>query len=435
MGCLQVILEKIRLNSSHFRKGLFYVFLSFFNKSLSVSLLPVLTYTLSTEDFGNLTIFSNILIVLQAIIYFGVVQSFSSDYFKEGKALLGKAFLSYLAVPFSIAAIVSLAILLIGDSLVEELKFSYQIVLLIPLISLSNLMYELLLALLRNEKKEKAFAAVTISRTVLEIGLVLVLVVWLRENWQGRVYSILIAYAAIGLFSIFIFRRINFLSGRIKGQILRKDLTFGFSVIVTQFSFLAISSFDKFCINYFHGKSETGVYGLAFTIATINTMVSGALMQYYIPAVYECLASGNKNNQLRQIFMKYMGLMFGISVLQAIFIPIFYYLFIGREFHSGVKYSMIITLSSFFWALSYFCFQILYYFKYKRKLLATSMILLATGLITNYIFIKELALTGAAVGACTIHLIVLFTLLTFTWKDVFGTKSNQVYELLSRRSN
>jgi O-antigen/teichoic acid export membrane protein len=141
--------------------------------------------------------------------------------------------------------------------------------------------------------------------------------------------------------------------------------------------------------------------------------------------MYEALASGNKTKQLNKIFSKYAGLMLCISILQALLIPLFYKLFIDDKFHEGIKYSLIITISSFLWSLSYFCFQVLYYYKSKRKLIITSTALFLTGLIVNYIFIKEFYLTGAAIGACVIHLIVLGFLLAFTRQQIF--RKNQSY--------
>jgi O-antigen/teichoic acid export membrane protein len=425
VGGIKKLLPVSGISLAAYKAGFFYVFLSFLNKSLAVILLPILTHKLSTEDFGYLTIFSNTLIVLQSILYFGVVQSFSADYFKDGKAALEKTFLSYLFVPFTVAALLLLAIFTMGGYITAKTGFPYQVLLLIPLIALSNLLYELLLALFRNEKREKFFAAITLGRTIAEISLVFIFVIWLQKNWWGRVHSIFYAYLLLGLISLYIFRKRNFLNNRIQPQVIKKELLFGTSVLITQISFLAISSFDKFFVNFFYGESNTGIYGLSFTIATINTMVSGALMQFFIPVMYEALASGNKTKQLNKIFSKYAGLMLCISILQALLIPLFYKLFIDDKFHEGIKYSLIITISSFLWSLSYFCFQVLYYYKSKRKLIITSTALFLTGLIVNYIFIKEFYLTGAAIGACVIHLIVLGFLLAFTRQQIF--RKNQSY--------
>jgi O-antigen/teichoic acid export membrane protein len=87
--------------------------------------------------------------------------------------------------------------------------------------------------------------------------------------------------------------------------------------------------------------------------------------------------------------------------------PIAYKYFINEKYHSALYFVPYLCLGCFLWAINYFFYSSMLFFKEKKKILAISVFSIAASLSMNYFFIKNWKELGAAQSFCLSYALVL----------------------------
>jgi len=122
------------------------------------------------------------------------------------------------------------------------------------------------------------------------------------------------------------------------------------------------------------------------------------------------------------IFYTGSGLLALVSIL--LVTPFLYKYFINARYHSGLDYLYLILSGYLFWNLTTFFYSFLLFKKQKRKILFLSLISIGISLGSNFFFIKNYGIKGAAISVCTSYLIVLIITLIASHKEVRSMKNS-----------
>ncbi len=404
-----------------------YGFTNFFSKAASFFLLFIFTNPLyiTPSENGLLSLFSTSMLFLMPFLSMGIIHSVSADYYKMDKHAFRDFFTTGFIMPFAVMIISIGALFLFRHPLQRLYGFPLMFIWLIPVVTFLIFCSEQLLSLARNNNEPAVYLKANVSKTVLELGLSFVLVVYFAARWQGRVSGILVAYTVTALYALYYFIKKKYLFGSIKKEFIYSELLYAIPIITMQVSIFALNASDKFFLsNFTSDNNETvGIYSIACVFASIINVLSMALLQYIFPRIFTLLSAENINYQLiKNQFIFYGSVMLAGLVCITVFTPVLYHYFINEKYHAALEYNYLLCIGYFLWAISYFFYSFLLYHKQKRKILMLSLCCIVISLLCNYLFIGRWGARGAAVAVFTAYALVFMITLFFTrshWKNFF----------------
>lgn len=392
-----------------------YTFTNFFTKSISFLLIPLFTNPvyLSAADNGFLSLFNSSIVFLVPFISMGLVQSTSTDFFKLDKNAFRNFFTTSLVLPVALTLISTGVLLFYREMLFQKFGFPYSFTWLIPLLTLLTYFNEQLLGLIRNNSEPYYFLGVGVSKSVIELGLAVVLIVFFQYHWLGRVIGISVSYLLITVTAFIYFYKRGYLGGKISKAYLKSELVYALPIIVLQLSIFVMSSSDKFFLA--GDRAVVGIYGVACTFSSIILILSSGLLQYIFPKIFSMLSEPVvQYATIRRHFYFYVLIMMAGTISVLLITPLFYKLFINVKYHHALQYIYLIVLGYFAWTITYFFYSFLLYNKQKQQILLLSLGSILVSLGCNYFFISRFGDTGAAIAVCSCYFLMMFITIFFT---------------------
>jgi O-antigen/teichoic acid export membrane protein len=423
------ILKKSVLRSGSFKTVSIYLFSSFFTKAISFASLPLFTYLLTQKDFGMVSIFSASIGFLMPLVSMGVLYSTSTDYFKLDKPAFASFISSTFLMPVVMSVIIGIVFFLFFPFFEAKAGFTPLFIWILPLVVYCNFLFEQSLVLIRNNDQPKTFLYLNVIRTIIELALAFLLIGLLHYGWQGRIFGIGAAFLFTAIFAITYLIRRQYLPGKFNASIIKHELIYSIPAIATQLSVFAVSTSDRFFINYYWGEERTGVYSLAATFASVILIFSMALLQFFTPRIYSELSKKSNPSVIRGIFWKYCLAISAGFIGLAVFTPIAYHYFISKKFSGGIPYFFLLLIGNTIWSVGYFLYSFLFYYKAKRKILLVSVCSIFVSLLSNNIMISRYGEKGAAISSiinCSFLLLLIF----FTTKKYFNNNEKTAEENL-----
>ncbi len=408
-----------------------YTFTNFFSKAVSFLLLFVFTNPvyISPSENGLLSLFSTSILLLMPFLAMGIVHSVSADFFKLPQKEFRDFFTSGFMMPVIVMLFSVIVLFFLKGWLKESYGFPSSFIWLIPLVTFLIFCNEQLLGLIRNNNEPLQYLWANIGKTIVEFGLSFVLVVYFACRWQGRVAGIVVAYLLLFFYAIYYFKKKGYLFGSVKKQYIQSELIYAVPIIALQASIFSMNASDKFFLSHFteDGNKTVGIYSIACIFASVINILSMALLQYFFPKIYAGLSEKIiEYRAVRKNFFTYLLVMFTGFVMVVILTPLLYRFFINEAYHPGLEYLFLLCTGTFLWAISYFFYSFLLYYKEKRKLLYLSLICIGISLSSNYFLIRSGSAFQAALANCITYSLVFVFTIFFTkkyWKQ-FLSKHN-----------
>ncbi len=257
-------------------------------------------------------------------------------------------------------------------------------------------------------------------RVFIIIGLLLLYLKWFNLN--ALVTFIIFSYGLGLAILIFYTKTINslFLKPNLsifKSKYFKELLVFGGFMLFGSVGSLMISNIDGLMLSAYKGLAQTGIYTIAFFIATVIEIPKRALVQSVIPFVSE----SNKNGDLKHLELLYKKssinqLIIGSLIFIGIWSNIdslFKLIPHGNIYAEGKWVVFFIGLSKLFDLATGVNAEIIGTSKYYKYNLAFMMALGILGIITNIFFIPLYGMTGAALASALSLFIINTTMFSF----------------------
>ncbi len=407
-----------------------YTFTNFFAKGASFLLLFIFTNPLYIQpsENGLLSLFSNSMLFLLPFVSLGIIHSTSTDFFKLDKENFRSFFTTGFIMPVAVTLASIVVLYFFRDQLQKAYGFPAIFTWLIPLVTFLTFCNEQLLSLIRNNNEPMVYLKANMAKTILDLGLSFILVVFFAWHWQGRVTGILVSSLVLGIVAGMYFYHKGYLFGKVNKQFIINELVYAIPIIAMQASIFSMSASDKFFLAHVttDNNEMVGIYSIASIFGSIIIVFCTAMLQYVFPRIYTELSSKAVNyRSIRKHFLVYLMAMVAGTLLIILFTPLMYRLFINERYHPALNYIYILCIGYFLWSVSYFFYSFLLYNKQKKKILALSFCCIVISLSCNYYFIGNWADKGAAIAVFTCYSIVLILTLLFTreyWKLFFTRK-------------
>lgn len=406
-----------------------YIFTNFFSKGVSFLLIPLFTNPkyLTPADNGVLSLFTSNMILIAPFIALGMIQSSAADFFKRTREEFAASFTSSFFMAATMTVLSIMVLYVFKDALWEKFDLPSSFIFIIPALSFMIFCSEQLFALIRNRNEVNRYAIMGISKSILEYGVSVVLVVYFFTGWEGRIWGIAISLIAINLAGTWYYFNKGYIRFDFQKSRLWEELKFGLPIFVFQLCVFMLGATNKLFLAIFNvDKAELGIYAIACILGSIVGTVAQSILLYVQPQLYKTISSGNATIQsVKHIFVNYLMMLTVLSILSVGVAVFTYYFLINPVYLSGMKYFFVVALQAFIWALNYFVFMFLLYHKEKRQILLISTFSIFSSIIINTLMVKYFLIWGDALSSLINTLIFSVLVIFFTKNIILRTFKKQ----------
>lgn len=373
--------------------------------------IPVYTRILSPDGIGVLAVFQSIVYMVSIFFSCGTPGAVTRYYYEDRKdfaSFLGNNFI--FALFFSL--IFSIVILLFRRYVADFFRIGTNLFLYICFISITLVGFNIYKSYLQATKQSRKYSILSIGKEagvfILSIPLILLLD---SDKYMGKIFSQSLVVPLLFIFVIYSIAgtaKISF-----KKQHLKYVFVFGLPVVLHLLSHYLLTSFDQIIINQLLGKTETGLYFVAYKIGLIQNIVNLAIIKAWTPIFYEKLNQGLQKD-ITGLAQKYALVIFTFAAFLILFSREIITFVTDVKFHSAAPIIPIIILSYLF--VFIYTIYVNYIFYHKKTYLISIATLLSGGINIglNYLLIPKYGYFAAAVTT----LISYFILFVFHYVNV-----------------
>lgn len=385
-----------------------YTICSILQKCLSFITLPLFTRLLSTEQYGQYTIYSSwtgiLMIFLTLNLAYGSFQT-AMVKFEERRA-------EYITSIQGICLLLSLIFLIIYLPCRSLWNKLFELPTIFVLLMISEIIFitstQLWMGRNRFEFKYKSVVGITLLTSVLSPIFAFVLVSLTDEKGYARI----LGYAGINIlvgFGIFI---LNSKRGK---KFYNKEFwkyAFGFNIPLLAYylSQVIFNQSDRLMISHMTGTSDAAMYGVAYNLAMILTFVLNAINGSYVPWLYGKIKD-NKGEDNRLVSLALISLM-GLMILFVIwYAPEIIYIMAGKQYMSATYVVAPVAMSLL---LLFYCqlfINVEFYYEEKKSLVYGSIGAAVLNIVLNFLMIPSFGFVAA--GYTTLASYIVFALSNF----------------------
>ena len=370
-----------------------YAVCSILQRCLSFITLPLFTRLLTTEQYGQLTIYQSWAGILTIFLTLNLAYgSFSTAMVKfEGDR------------DGYISSVEGICLALTGAFLLIYLPFR----------GLWNRLFELPTALMclmavellgttaiqlwsgkkRFEFKYKSVVGITLGMAVASPVLAYILVTHTVEKGYARILGYSLVSVVVG--GVFYIR--NAVKGKkiLDRKYWKYALQFNVPLLAYYLSQVVFNQSDRIMISHMVGTDKAAIYGVAYSLATILTFILNAINNSYVPWYYGKIKEG-KQEENKAVSLAIALLMMVLLSGVIWFAPEIIRILAGEQYTEAVYVVPPVAISILLLFYSQLFINVEFYFEEKKKLVWASIGAAAVNVVLNVIFIKLFGFVAAA---------------------------------------
>ena len=398
------------------KQSVIYGFGHIISRFITFLLLPILTVSLTTNEFGIISKFYAFIGFSMAFYRYGMDTALMKFYIQTQYS---KAYFSSILVLQIISSILFSGLILIAGKPLSQLIFGFyeqKYILYVITIICADIIWNLSALILRVEKKPILF----ISLNLINVISILALTIYLVNEKMMGVEGVLLANVIASIITLIISSYLLFNRFSIKTvdfNFIKPILKFGLPFFPAAIFAMILESADRFILSYLLNDHFVGIYSAGYKLGIFGLLIVMAFNMGWTPYFLEHGKEKNANNNFACIQTLFLGIMGFLGILLTITIPwissinIMGYRLIGVNFIEGIIILPVILISYYFFGLyvlllpTIYILEKTYIIPIIRGLGAMSNVLL------NFILIPLLGIMGAALanlGAFIIMFLAIF---------------------------
>lgn len=337
---IKKIFHQIR-SSAFVRSSFVYLMGSVINSALPMLLLPVLTRYLTPTDYGIVatsTVLVQIFTVILGLNAFGLI---SRSHFDNDPKAQQRLVSTSILLAVILSGFLWLLILPSSNLLENATKFPASWISILILIALASTIQTTYLGLVQARQEPRRYVWLQIISTTLNLLLSVFLVVALGMDWRGRMLALIISGVVIAVISLYgLISRLDLLRFSFDKSSLRALLSFGIPLIPHFIGGWVMTMVARLYLNHLATVADTGLYSVAFNIASPIALLVGAANQAYVPALFSKLSDSAPLDKLRLARILLLGAV-ALPILAVIYSGVAYWflpLLVGPRFYGAAAY-------------------------------------------------------------------------------------------------
>ncbi|MEX2482964.1 MAG: flippase [Brumimicrobium sp.] len=395
-----------------------YTFGNIINAAVPFLLLPFLTNYLSTTDYGLIAIFQVILSFTNPVSGLSVSGAISRQYyFTRDEPNEFRRYVTNALFLVTIATgIVLILYYLFQNTISTYTDFPSDWLWIILVCSFCHNLIEVTLSIWRVKLKATYYVLFRFLRTITEMGLSILLILYVDTSWESRVegqFYISILFALLALF--FMYKMKLFQVGfKVSKKYLKDLMAFGVPLIPHAIGAVFITMSDRLFLTNMISIEEMGLYSVGFQVAQVISLVQTSFNQAWVPFFYGKLKEDKYETKIKIVKFTYLyfAAMIFIVILLTIFAPFIYSVFIGENFGESIKYVFLIALGFAFNGMYKMVVNYFFYLKKTRFIASITIVTAIINVVLNYYLILEFGAMGCAI-ATALAFFIQFILVWF----------------------
>lgn len=413
---MRITFQRIQINKALLKGGLFSIY-SFINRGFSFILLLVLANYIAPAEYGYLSLFSTVVMVLGYFMALSSEGYMSVAFFSEGESGIKNTFSCILAISIIVSILLCMVLGFSGNHLAVLLDLDQKILLCAVIIAFFTVFKNLLLDYFRIREKVVVYGWISCGVAFLNFIVSIFLVKNLSLGWQGRVYAWLGCTIVFGLIGMWYFLKAGYFTLQIRSY-LKPILIWSIPLIPHLATAFIRQGCDRYIINYYHTIEDVGLFSFALNLVGVITMIGYGFNQSNSVDIYKVLGGrdmsvANKLQHLARNRKMFLMLYFVITLLVAVIgyciTPV-----ILPKYTDAMNYFIILSIYGFFVCVYLVYTNYLFFFKKTKKLMyitissAVIHLLLSLWLTRYNLYIT--ALVYGITQACTAIIVGLFSM-------------------------
>lgn len=299
--------------------GILFSLFSFINRGFSFLLLLILAKFIAPKEYGYLSLYMTVTMVIGYFMAFSTEGYFSLSYLRYGVEESKKVFTNIFATTILVSIFFLLCLLIGGEFLSNALSLPLRCLYIGVLGVFLSVYVNTNLEYFRIQEQVKTYGIFSCGNAILNFVITIVFVKALLWGWEGRVYALTLCSALYGIYAFVFFIKRGFLT-KIDKKVWKEMLFWGIPLIPHLSTTFLKQGCDRYIINYFYSTEEVGIFSFALNLTTIITMVGFGFNQSNSVSIYKVCgskktANDEKMNILQRQRKKYLILYSIISVL------------------------------------------------------------------------------------------------------------------------
>lgn len=365
---------------------------------------PLFAHLLGTDGYGNLTsfnIWAGILCTIFSLQTNVTIANARVEYSEDRQLGYQSSVMTLSLLGYAVGTLV---IVLFAAPISRGLQMGGLLIALMLLQSFGAFGVNFLSSKFTYEFKadQNMLLSVVVAVSSMAAALLLVMLMPMDQRYFGRVLGNALVYGAVGIAAcVWVLWK-----GRVffHCEYWRFCILLAAPMVFQNLSYQVLGSSDVMMLKQMAGASDSGIYGLAFTLGGIMFTIFGALNNSWVPFFFDDMKEGKRENAARQA-NNFLELYTVLSIGFVLLVREVYKLYAPAEFQSGVNLLPMFVASYY---VNFLCtFPVNYeYFHKKTGVVATATIIAAViNLGLNYVFILKFGIMGAAVATVLSHVL------------------------------
>jgi len=377
-------------------------------KMLSLLLLPIMTKYLTPEDYGIMAYVDAIIIFVFVFSVMSLNSYILREYFElkdkvKQEELIGNFFIFLIVYNFfSVFIFIGLLSLLLSFL---DLQFDFSHIMLLALIGNFFEIFSIFPQIIyRIQEKAIPYIYFTISKTSLQMGSIIVLLIYFDQGVFSKYYGVLGVNALFAIISFFIVSRNAIYSFDVIQ--VKEGLKFSLPLVVSAVSFLILDVSDRFILERYISLSNLGLYSIAYTLGfAVNVIINGSYKAFE-PLLFREAKEENFMNSFYTIKKQYMFLVFVIGLLVIMFSQELLHFITSEKFYEAYYLVPFIVLAAISKGI-YMLYAVLLMIQKNTKLLSKAIFLGAiVNIGINLLFVEAYGSIVAAISTFVAFLLM-----------------------------
>lgn len=384
-----------------------YTICSILQKSLSFITLPLFTRLLTTEEYGQSTIYNSWMSILVIFLTLNLPYgSFNTAMVKYEKNRDG--YISSINGLCTVFAAVFLFIVYLPFFKVWNKVFELPTFMMVFMVveALFNNATQLWMGKQRFEFRYKKVIAVTLLTSIASPALSFVLVISTHEKGYSRILgnSIITIVCGLVLYLLCLHNNCRRLYDK---EFWKYALSFNIPLIPYYLSQTIFNQSDRIMISHMVGTDKAAIYGVGYSLALVLSFVLNSINNAYVPWFYGKLKEG-KGTENRKISL-YITLLMAVLLLGVIAAaPEIILVMAGQKYKDAMWVVPPVAMSLLLLFYAQLFINVEFFFEEKKLLVIATGGAALLNVALNYLCIKEFGFVAAAYTTLASYVVFAF---------------------------
>ena len=373
------------------RNGALFSLFSFINRGFSFLLMMILAGFLTPSEYGYLSLFGTVVLLVSYVIALSTDSYLSVIYFSEGRKGVQNYF-SSISFTIVISCITCLAILLLfGNKISNLVDIPLNSLYLVIVICAFTVYANSCLDLYRVKERIKTYGLLSCSNAFLNLILSVLLIAGFSTGWIGRVYAQTLCSVLFGLVGIIIFVKQGYYC-KIDFVYLKRMLLWGIPLIPHVATTFIKQGCDRFIINSNFGIEDVGMFSFALNMSNILLMVGTGFNQSISVDIFKVLSNDSLSGNSKQTILldrnRKMVLVYLISGVLLLGVIYFITPYLLPKYTESINYMPLLIINAFLGCVTLLYSSYLYYYSKTKYIMYTTFICAVLHLLLSYLLTR-----------------------------------------------